>query len=159
MNRVSEVIGVMVAAILFGLALSTLSPFPYADSIEIFLVSSIAYIFAFIALRKLCGPLPILVFGFATFICFLIGWLWYWFGVMDNGWWHPPVIPLVQSFYSVSGESAYDADSANLGFLIWVLFMIAYASYHLTSGASRTQFRSCLATLARCARRYAIKEA
>ena len=131
MSRLSEGLRVAVVAILFGLSLSTLSPFPYAHGEAILGISSIAYIFGYLALRKFCRPLSVQMFGIATFICFLTGYCWYWFGVMDNGWWYPPVIPLVQSFYSVDGESGYDADSANLGFLIWLIFTVAYAAYHL----------------------------
>jgi hypothetical protein len=50
-----------------------------------------------------------LTYGLVTVACYVIPFLYFWWGAMQYGWWYPPQPPLIEQFFFVDGESSYDA--------------------------------------------------
>ena len=132
MKRALYVFGTIVVSLLFGFALSSIEPYPYAHSDMILVGGATFFLIVAISLRNSnLGPMWIL-FGLATFACFAVASFWFWFGAMNHGWWFPPELPIVQQFYYVDGEAGYDAHVGNLFVVLWLFVFLAFVIRYLT---------------------------
>jgi hypothetical protein len=128
----------IVIALLFGLAIGSIPPYPntYADAI--WLVSAAIYfLVSLIPSDKFRNFW--LQFGIATFTLMLIAIIWFFHLTMMYNFWFPPdILPIIQHFYRVDGEASYDALVSNLFFIMWLLVTIVLAVRHLTSSSKPT---------------------
>ena len=120
----------MIVAMLYGVAISTIEPFPYEHDLALFASGAAAFGFVFVVTREPCLKLGWMKYGLATFACFAVPFIWFWWGAMHGGLWYPPQPPILQQFIHVDGESAYDAMVSNLFLALWFVVTAAFAVGH-----------------------------
>ena len=128
----------IVIALLFGLAIGSIPPYPNTNADIIWLVSSVIYFLASLIPSDKFQHFW-LQLGIATFALMLIAIIWFFHLTMMYGFWFPPdILPIIQQFYKVDGEASYDASVSNLFILMWLLVTVVLAVRHLTSSSKPT---------------------
>jgi len=119
-----------IVAMLFGVAISSVEPYPYEHDFSLFAASTLAFGLVFAAIRKPRLKLVWMKYGLITFTCFAVPFTWFWWGAMPADLWCPPQPPILQQFIHVDGESAYDAMVSNLFLVLWFVVTAAFAVWH-----------------------------
>lgn len=119
-----------IVAMLFGVAISSVEPYPNEHGLALFATSTLAFGLVFAAIREPRPKLVWMKYGLVTFACFAVPFTWFWWGAMPAGLWYPPQPPILQQFIHVDGESAYDAMVSNLFLVLWLVATAAFAVGH-----------------------------
>ena len=128
MRGLLTALGMLLAGALFGLAVAAIEPYPYAHDVQVFAISSLAFVVVAILLRRPDARAAWGIFGIATSVCFFLISLWYWQGTMKHGWWFPSRPHIIERFFAVGGEAAPDAAVSNLFLVVWVGLTVALAA-------------------------------
>jgi hypothetical protein len=119
-------------AALFGYSLAGVEPYPNAHGLQVLVVGILLFLFVVALLHNSQSKRAWVRYGLATFLCFAVSFLWFWFGAMSHDWWYPLQPPIVQQFFFVDGEAGYDAMVANLFLVLWAVTTAAFAVRYLT---------------------------
>lgn len=126
----------ILVSVLFGFSLASIPPYPYPNAELIWLVSTGLFLVLFYLVGSEGFKKFWFRFGVLTFICFAVVFSWFWYLAMPYGVWYPiDFLPIIQQFYRVDGESAYDAWVSNLFITVWVFATLALVVWHLTSSS------------------------
>lgn len=120
----------MIVAMLFGVAISSIEPYPHEHDLALFAVGTFAFGLVFAVIREPRLRRVWMKYGLVTFACFAVPFTWFWWGAMPSGLWYPPQPPILQQFIHVDGESAYDAMVSNLFLVLWFVETAAFAVGH-----------------------------
>ena len=132
MNRSLDFLRTIAIAALFGYSLAEVEPYPNAHGLQVLVIGTLFFLFVVVLLRNSKTKCVWVRYGLATFLCFAVPFLWFWFGAMPHGWWYPPQPPIVQQFFFVDGEASYDAMVANLFLVLWAVTTAAFTVRYLT---------------------------
>lgn len=113
-------------AILFGLAVAGVEPYPHAYEIPLLGFSAVFFLAVQRILHTPYAKRFWLWYGLATFLCYAVPFCWFWFGAMQHGWWYPPQLPIVEQFFLVDGEAAFDASVANVFLVLWAVTTLVF---------------------------------
>jgi len=120
----------------FAWAVSRVDPYPGTYDLPIFVVSYCAFLLV-LALVRPRVRIRWYLFGAATFLCWLTAFLWFWFGAERHGWWYPPHLHILKHFTLVDGESALDAEVADVFLLLWGAVCVVFGVRPLSRGWRR----------------------
>ncbi len=114
-------------ALLFGCVMASVEPYPYRYDSLAFSSGATFFIAAAIWTKQAALKRLWLAYGLATVVCYLLAFLWFWWGAMRYGWWYPTPPRLVQQWFFVDGEGSYDAMVSNLFLVLWCLTSLIFA--------------------------------
>ncbi|MEW6304109.1 MAG: hypothetical protein AB1705_11595 [Verrucomicrobiota bacterium] len=144
MNCALQILGKLVLSLFIGVVAMSIEPYPGSHDLAMLLTASIAFAFLCFLPRSPDTRRAIVTCGLITIACFAVAQFWFEVGVM-GGW---PVFPVIQQFFFVDGESAYDADAANL--FLTLLFCVAMVMGLWRIWLSALRFRRKLPSVAKC---------
>jgi hypothetical protein len=142
--NIGKIFLAIVASLLFGFSISSIEPYPSTHADISMFIATVLFLIATALLHRLRIRFPLVAFGFVTFACYLVVYIWFWFGFFYRGWWYPPTPPIVEQFFFVDGEAGYDAMETNLFLVFWGLAFVAFVTHHLTCRLKATQQGSAL---------------
>lgn len=112
-------IGIVFLAVLFGVTLASLEPYPNEHFDEICTDTGSFYLGVMFLLRRTRFAKLWTSFGLVTVYMWFLVTIWFYHGSMHYGWWYPPHPEIVQLFVSVDGESTCDAQVTNVFLVVW----------------------------------------
>ena len=116
----------------FGFVIAGVEPYPNSHDLQVFAVSATFFLAVAAFIKRPQVKRIWLTYGLATVFCYVVPFLWFWWGAMPYGWWYPPQPQIVEQFVLVDGESSYDAKVSNLFLVLWLIASVVFAVHHLT---------------------------
>jgi hypothetical protein len=129
-------------ALPFGMVIASIEPYPHTHELQVFAAAAAFFLVVAALLKPPQGRRVWLAYGFATIVCYVLPFLWFWWGAMPHGWWYPPQPPLIQQVFLVDGESSYDAMVGNLFLVFWLITSLGFAIHHLIRRTRKRTARS-----------------
>lgn len=117
----------MTIALLFGCVMAGIAPYPHQHDALALAIGTIFFMVVATWTKQTADKRMWLAYGLATVACYILAYLWFWWGAMRLGWWYPMPPPLVQQWFFVDGEGSYDAMVSNLFLVLWCVTSLAFA--------------------------------
>lgn len=123
MKHLIEFFKILAVAIPFSLVVSSIEPYPNHSELLVMPASLVLFMVVAYLFKRPQSRRRWLVFGLITVVCYVVSLLWFWQGAM-RGLWFPPVLPVIEQFFTVDGEGKLDAAVSNLFLMLWFVGLV-----------------------------------